>query len=50
MALMRATMGAGMGVKASGGIRTRDAAEAMMAAGADRIGTSAGLAIFGPRV
>ncbi len=43
--LLRATVGACLGVKASGGIRTRADAEAMLAAGADRIGTSSGVAI-----
>jgi len=47
VALMRETVGAAMGVKASGGIRTREAAEAMVAAGATRIGTSSGLFIIG---
>jgi deoxyribose-phosphate aldolase len=47
IALMRQTVGAAMGVKASGGIRTREAAEAMVAAGATRIGTSSGLLIIG---
>ncbi len=37
---------AGMGVKASGGIKDRAAAEAMIAAGATRIGTSSGVAII----
>jgi deoxyribose-phosphate aldolase len=46
VALMRATVGPTMGVKASGGIRTREAAEAMVAAGATRIGASASLAII----
>lgn len=41
VALMRRTVGPGVGVKASGGIRTAEAALAMLAAGADRIGTSA---------
>ncbi len=41
--LMRRTVGAGMGVKAAGGIRSREAALAMVAAGATRLGTSAGL-------
>ena len=35
----------GAGVKASGGIRSADAALSMLAAGADRIGTSSGAAI-----
>ena len=45
VALMRATVGQQAGVKASGGIRNRADAEAMVAAGANRIGTSAGIAI-----
>jgi deoxyribose-phosphate aldolase len=36
VALMRQSVGAGMGVKASGGLRTRAAVEAMIAAGATR--------------
>jgi deoxyribose-phosphate aldolase len=40
--LMRRTVGAEMGVKAAGGIRDRETALAMIAAGANRIGTSAG--------
>ena len=40
--LMRKTVGPDMGVKAAGGIRDRETALAMIAAGADRIGTSAG--------
>lgn len=36
---------AGLGVKASGGIRDRQTAEVMVAAGAGRLGTSAGVAI-----
>lgn len=45
IALMRATVGPHMGVKASGGIRTLADAEALIAAGANRIGTSAGISI-----
>jgi deoxyribose-phosphate aldolase len=45
VALMRRTVGEGMGVKASGGIRSREAAELMVANGASRIGTSSGIAI-----
>ena len=45
--LMRSEVGPHMGVKASGGIRTREVAEAMIKAGATRIGTSSGLAIIG---
>lgn len=40
IALMRKTVGPEMGVKASGGVRTREQAEAMIAAGATRIGCS----------
>ncbi|NLV81566.1 MAG: deoxyribose-phosphate aldolase [Synergistaceae bacterium] len=40
VALMRATVGNSMGVKAAGGIRDYDTAVAMIRAGADRLGTS----------
>ena len=43
--LMRETVGDSMGVKASGGKHTREMAEALAAAGANRLGTSATLAI-----
>lgn len=43
---MRNTVGPVMGVKASGGIRTLADAEAMVKAGATRIGASAGCAIM----
>lgn len=43
--LMRAVVGGELGVKASGGIRTTDDATRMLAAGADRIGASASIAI-----
>lgn len=45
IALMRATVGPDMGVKASGGVRTLDEALAMIEAGANRIGTSSGVRI-----
>jgi len=45
VALMRRVVGDRMGVKASGGIRTRAQAEALVAAGASRLGTSAGVAL-----
>lgn len=45
VALMREAVGPGMGVKASGGIRSREDAKAMIAAGATRIGASAGIVI-----
>ncbi|MBQ6135892.1 MAG: deoxyribose-phosphate aldolase [Kiritimatiellae bacterium] len=45
--LMRRTVGPEMGVKAAGGIRTREDALAMIAAGATRIGCSAGVEIAG---
>ncbi|MDP6169240.1 MAG: deoxyribose-phosphate aldolase [Candidatus Marinimicrobia bacterium] len=41
--LIRKTVGEGMGVKASGGIRTLDQLRSMVSAGADRIGTSSGV-------
>jgi deoxyribose-phosphate aldolase len=44
--LMRDTVGPSMGVKASGGIRTLDQALAMLEAGANRIGVSAGEALL----
>ena len=44
--LMRKTVGPDMGVKASGGVRDRKEAEAMVAAGANRIGTSHGVEIM----
>jgi deoxyribose-phosphate aldolase len=47
--LMRETVGPGIGVKASGGIRTREVALELLAAGADRIGTSATAALLGFR-
>ena len=43
IALMRRTVGPEMGVKASGGVRTKEAAEEMIKAGASRIGTSSGI-------
>lgn len=45
VALMRRTVGENMGVKASGGIRDKETAQAMVRAGADRLGTSATTAI-----
>ena len=45
VALMREAVGPRIGVKASGGIRTRDDVEEMIAAGATRIGASAGVKI-----
>ncbi len=45
VALMRQTVGAEMGVKASGGVRSLADAQALIAAGANRIGTSAGVVI-----
>jgi deoxyribose-phosphate aldolase len=42
---MRRTVGAAMGVKASGGIRSREDAQLMVANGASRIGTRSGIAI-----
>lgn len=46
VALMRRTVGPSIGVKASGGIRTLADLRAMVAAGANRIGASAGVQIL----
>lgn len=43
--LMRAMVGEALGVKASGAVRTREDARAMIKAGADRIGASSSVAI-----
>lgn len=45
IALMKYTVGSTVGVKASGGIRSKEDAEAMIASGADRIGASASVKI-----
>lgn len=45
--LMRETVGPHMGVKASGGIRDAKTAEELIAAGANRLGTSFGVSIIG---
>jgi deoxyribose-phosphate aldolase len=47
IALMRATVGDRLGVKASGGIRTMEQVEALVAAGASRVGLSGTAEIFG---
>lgn len=47
VALMRRTVGEQIGVKASGGIRSRETAISMLCAGASRIGASAGAALLG---
>jgi deoxyribose-phosphate aldolase len=47
IALMRQTVGNRYGVKASGGIRNAADVEAMISAGANRIGTSNGVSILG---
>lgn len=46
VALMRRTVGPELGVKASGGIHSHEEAEQMIAAGATRIGASAGVKII----
>lgn len=43
--LMKKTVGANVQVKASGGVRSLEQAEAMIAAGATRLGTSSGVAL-----
>ena len=45
IALMYKTVGNTMGVKASGGVRTKEDAEAMIEAGANRLGASSGIDI-----
>ncbi len=45
VALMRRTVGSGLGVKASGGIRTYETALQMVMAGATRLGLSASVAV-----
>lgn len=44
--LLRAAVGSEIGVKAAGGIRTVEDARAMIEAGANRLGTSAGIALL----
>ena len=46
IALMKKVLPSHVGIKASGGIRTRELALAMIEAGANRIGTSSGLTII----
>lgn len=46
VALMRKTVGVTIGVKASGGVRDLNDLERMVEAGATRIGTSSGVALF----
>ena len=46
IALMRKSLPPGVGIKASGGIKTYEQALAMIEAGADRIGTSSGIKII----
>jgi len=46
VALMRRVVGEEMGIKAAGGIRDLDALKAMVAAGATRVGASAGVKIL----
>jgi deoxyribose-phosphate aldolase len=47
VALMRRVVGDRLGVKAAGGIRTREQAHALIQAGATRLGTSNGCALVG---
>ncbi len=46
VALMKYVVGSSVGVKASGGIRSREDADKMLESGADRIGTSASVKII----
>lgn len=48
--LMRSTVGPEIGVKASGGVRSREDALAMIDAGATRVGASSGVAIINGEV
>jgi deoxyribose-phosphate aldolase len=50
VALMRRVVGAELGVKASGGVRSAEDVERMRAAGANRIGASASVAIVAGKV
>jgi deoxyribose-phosphate aldolase len=50
VALMRRVVGRELGVKASGGVRSAEDAERMRAAGANRIGASASVAIVSGKV
>jgi deoxyribose-phosphate aldolase len=50
VALMRKTVGSGIGVKAAGGINSKADAEAMIEAGASRIGASSGVKIIAESV
>lgn len=45
--LLKQVAGDAIGIKASGGIRTLEQAQALIAAGATRLGTSAGIALVG---
>ena len=45
VALMRSVVGAEMGVKAAGGVRDLEGLKTMVAAGASRVGASAGVKI-----
>lgn len=47
IALFRKHIGANVKIKAAGGIRTREAMEAFLAAGCDRIGTSSAAVLLG---
>jgi deoxyribose-phosphate aldolase len=49
VALMREVVGEKIGIKAAGGVRDRATAEEMVAAGATRIGASAGVKIVGEK-
>jgi deoxyribose-phosphate aldolase len=46
VALLRSVVGAALGVKAAGGIRTREGARALVLAGASRLGSSASLSLL----
>ncbi|MDR2517861.1 MAG: deoxyribose-phosphate aldolase [Spirochaetaceae bacterium] len=47
--LFKSRLGPGVKIKGSGGIKTRDALEAFINAGCDRIGTSSAIALLAPQ-
>lgn len=50
MPLLRAHIGPAVRIKAAGGLRTREDLEAFLAAGADRLGSSAAVSLLAPEI
>lgn len=48
--LLRAHIGPAVRIKAAGGLRTREALEAFLAAGADRLGSSSAVSLLAPEI